>query len=51
MTRNELIETLEQVKDKIADTDELTEYARYRAYISVEDAIQQLVQNYDYDGD
>lgn len=49
MTRNELIEALEQVKDKIADGDELTEYARYRAYISVEDAIQHLIENYDTD--
>lgn len=47
MTRKELIEMLEQVKDKIAQNNELTEYARYRAYISVEDAIQQLIENYD----
>lgn len=47
MTRKELIETLEQVKDKIAQNSELTDYARYRAYISVEDAIQQVVENYD----
>ena len=49
MTRKELIEILEQVKDKIANSDELTEYARYRAYISVEDAIQQLIDNYSDD--
>lgn len=49
MTRKELIEMLEQVKDKIAQNNELTDYARYRAYISVEDAIQQLIENYDGD--
>ena len=49
MTREELIEMLELVKDKIAQNNELTEYARYRAYISVEDAVQQVVENYDRD--
>lgn len=49
MTRKELIETLEQVKHEIAQNSELTDCARYRAYISVEDAIQQVVENYDGD--
>lgn len=49
MTRKELIEMLEQVKDEIAQNNELTDYACYRAYISVEDAIQQVVENYDGD--
>lgn len=49
MTRKELIETLEQVKDEIAQSNELTDYARYKAYISVEDAIEHLIENYDRD--
>lgn len=49
MTRKELIETLEQVKHEITQNNELTEYARYRAYISVVDAIEQLSENYDED--
>lgn len=49
MTRKELIEMLEQIKDNIAQNDELTERSRYRAYISIEDAIQQLIENYDED--
>ena len=40
---------LEQAKDEIAQNNELTDYARYRAYISVEDAIQHVVENYDKD--
>ena len=49
MTRKGLIEMLEQAKDEIAQNNELTDCARYRAYISVEDAIQHIVENYDGD--
>ena len=49
MTRKELIEMLEQAKDEIVQNNELTDYARYKAYIGVEDAIQQVVENYDGD--
>ena len=45
MTRKELIQLLEQVKDEIAENNELTDYARYKAYISVEDAIEHLIEN------
>ena len=49
VTRKELIEMLEQAKDEISQNNELTDYARYRAYISVVDAIEQLSENYDED--
>ena len=46
MTRKELIEALEQIKEAIADSNELTDEARFKAYISVEDAIDHVRENY-----
>lgn len=47
MTRKEMIEVLEQIKEAIAYSEELTEAARYRAYLSVEDAVEQIHENED----
>lgn len=47
MTRKEMIEVLEQIKEAIAYSEELTEAARFHAYVSVEDAIEQLRENED----
>lgn len=49
MTRKEMIEVLEQIKEAIANSKELTEAARFHAYISVADAIVQIRENYDGD--
>ena len=47
MKRQEMIKALEQIKEAIAYSKELTEAARYRAYLSVEDAIEQIHENED----
>jgi hypothetical protein len=50
MTRKNMIERLEEMARLIAEeleTDEVTDYARERAYISVQDAIDCLVENYE----
>ena len=49
MTRKEMIEALEQIKEAIANSEELNKAARFYAYISVEDAIEQIRDNYDGD--
>lgn len=47
MTRKEMIETLEEVKEAIAwdIACELTDYARDEAYIAIDGAIEFLVEN------
>lgn len=49
MTRREMIEKLEEIKEAIAwDINcELTDYARDKAYIAVDGAIEFLVENED----
>lgn len=49
MTRKEMIEALEQIKEEIANAHELADGARFKAYISVEDAIEQIRENWDED--
>ena len=48
MTRQEMINKLEEIKDEIAgDSDgELTDYARDKAYIAIDSAIEVLQENY-----
>ena len=46
MTKKELIEALSSIKEAIANADELTDEARFKAYISVEDAIDHVRENY-----
>ena len=47
MTRRKMLEKLEEIKDKIAwDSDgELTDYAREKAYICIEQAIEYISEN------
>lgn len=49
MTRKEMIEVLEKIKEAIAENEaeELTDNARWHAYISVEDAIEHIRENED----
>lgn len=53
MTRQEMIKKLEEIKDEIAwDSDgELTDYARDKAYIAIEGAIEVLQENYGAEND
>ena len=47
MTRQELIKKLEKIKDAIAwdSGDELTDYARERAYIALDSAVEFISEN------
>lgn len=47
MTRQEMIENLEEIKDEIAwdSGGELTDYARGKAYISIAQAIEYISEN------
>ena len=50
MTRTEVIERLEEIKEMIAaelDTDEVTDYAREHAYIAIHSAIDHLKENWE----
>ena len=50
MTRQELIKRIEECKDLLlsdVDADEVTDYAREKAYISLDDAIELLRENYE----
>ncbi len=49
MTRQEKIEKLEEIKEAIAwdSDDELTDYAREKAYICIQQAIEHLQENED----
>ena len=53
MTRQEMIDQLEEIKDEIAwDSDgELTDYARDKAYIAIDGAIEYLQENYGAEDD
>ena len=53
MTRKEMIETLEEIKVEIAwdSDDELTDYAREKAYIAISGAIEHLQENYEVEND
>ena len=53
MTRQEMIKKLEDIKDEIAwDSDgELTDYARDKAYIAIDSAIEYLQENYGAEDD
>lgn len=48
MTRQEMIEKLEEIKEEVDwdSDDELTDYARERAYIAISGAIEYLQENY-----
>ena len=49
MTRQEIIKELERVKDLLVEeveTDELTDYARDKAYIHLASAIMFIEENY-----
>ena len=47
MTRQEMINTLEEIKNELAlgNNDELTDYARKWTYIFVDQAIERLQEN------
>lgn len=47
MTRREMLENLEEIKDEIAwdSGDELTDHAREKAYICIEQAIEYINEN------
>ena len=49
MKRQEMIKALEKIKEAIAENEEeeLTDNARWHAYISVEAAIEQIRENED----
>ena len=49
MKRQEMIKALEKIKEAIAENkaEELTDNARWHAYISVEDAIEHIRENED----
>ena len=53
MTRQEMIKKLEEIKDEIAwDSDgELTDYAREKAYVCIQQAIEFLGENEEYEND
>lgn len=53
MTRQEMINKLEEIKEEVAwDSDgELTDYARERAYVCVQQAIEVLQENYGAEDD
>lgn len=48
MTRQELIEALNKIREEIACCDEsVTDYAREKAYLDIASAIDTLEENYD----
>ena len=53
MTRQEMINTLEEIKEEVAwDSDgELTDYAREKAYIAIVGAVEVLQENYGAEDD
>ena len=53
MTRREMINKLEEIKEEVAwDNDgELTDYARDKAYIAIDSAIEYLQENYGAEND
>lgn len=53
MTRQEMIKKLEEIKEEVAwDSDgELTDYAREKAYIAIDSAIEVLQENYGAEND
>ena len=53
MTRQEMIKKLEEIKEEVAwDSDgELTDYARDKAYIAIDGAIDFLQENYGAEND
>lgn len=53
MTRREMIKKLEEIKEAIAwDINcELTDYARDKAYIAIDSAIEYLQENEEYKND
>ena len=53
MTRQEMIKKLEEIKEEVAwDSDgELTDYAREKAYIAIDSAIEYLQENYGAEDD
>ena len=53
MTRQEMINKLEEIKEEVAlDSDgELTDYARDKAYIAIDSAIEVLQENYGAEDD
>lgn len=53
MTRQEMINKLEEIKEEVAwDSDgELTVYARANAYIAIDSAIEVLQENYGAEND
>ncbi len=53
MTRQEMIKKLEEIKEEVDwDNDgELTDYARERAYVCVQQAIEFLQENYGAEDD
>ena len=53
MTRQEMIKKLEEIKEEVAwDSDgELTDYARDKAYIAIDSAIDVLQENYGAEDD
>ena len=53
MTRQEMIKKLEEIKDEIAwdRGGELTDYARERAYVCIQQAIEHLQENYGAEND
>ena len=53
MTRQEMIKKLEEIKEEVAwDSDgELTDYAREKAYVCIQQAIEFLSENEEYKND
>ena len=53
MTRQEMLDQLEEIKDEIAwdSNGELTDYARDKAYVAIEGAIEVLQENYGAEDD
>ena len=53
ITRQEMIKKLEEIKEEVAwDNDgELTDYARERAYVCIQQAIEFLIENEEYKND
>lgn len=50
MTRQKIIKKLEEIKEKVDwdSDDELTDYARERAYVCIQQAIEFLSENEEY---
>lgn len=53
MTRQEMIKKLEEIKEEVAwdSNGELTDYARDKAYIAIDGAIEVLQENYGAEDD